>query len=459
MATLGDQAVGSIVKLNVNGVATKFKVIHQGIPSSIYDSSCDGTWLLKTTSQISMNWDSTNNDYENSDVHSYLNTTFINLLDDDIKKCVRQVKIPYRAGYGNSTTVSSGANGLSTKAFLLSPCEVGYYNYVDVKDGAALSIAGTDFISGTFNWWLRSPVILGDSSYSRNTAAYTVENYSGTIYSLESITVTASHSVLPALILEPNLTVDDSGKVIVKSFSGYANIGGVNKEMTGGYVNVGGVWKEIKNMYMNVNGGSTAILPSGYTKVEYLESSGTQYIDTGFKHNQSTRVVADFECFSGSVHPQVFGASGSSYGNSLLFLGYKDLSKFLSYYNGTRIDYEADISGRHTIDANKNIFTLDNETVIASFDSATFTSSFNMYLFAYNNNGTATNLANVRIYSCQIYDNGTLIRDFIPCLNSSGTAGLYDTVNGVFYTNAGSGTFAVGQTVGADGGIWRQMAQ
>lgn len=188
-------------------------------------------------------------------------------------------------------------------------------------------------------------------------------------------------------------------------------------------------------------------LPEGYTELSYIESTGTQYVDTGFKPNQDTRVVADFECFSGSVHPQVFGASGSSYANSLMFLGYKDLSKFLSYYNGTRIDYTADISGRHVIDANKNIFTLDGDYTIASYTIATFTSTQNMFLFAYNNNGSAANLGKTRIYSCQIYDNGIVVRDFIPCINESEKIGLYDAVNGVFYGNAGTGEFVAGDTI------------
>ena len=57
------------------------------------------------------------------------------------------------------------------------------------------------------------------------------------------------------------------------------------------------------------------------------------------------------------------------------------------------------------------------------------------------------NYASMKLYSCKIYNNGTLVRDFVPAKNSSGTIGLYDTVNGACYTNAGSGTFTAGADI------------
>ena len=63
-----------------------------------------------------MKWDSTNNDYGNSDIHAYLNNEFFSLFDTNIQSAIKQVKIPYF----NSSEVKNGANGLSTKVFLLS---------------------------------------------------------------------------------------------------------------------------------------------------------------------------------------------------------------------------------------------------------------------------------------------------------------------------------------------------
>lgn len=124
---LGTKAVGSIVKLKVNGAAKEFIVVHQGKPSSLYDNSCDGTWLLMKDIYESSVWKSGNiNRYESSEIHSYLNSTFLNLFDSSIKDAIKQVKIPYCKDAGSGGTNQSGANGLSCKAFLLSGYEVGW---------------------------------------------------------------------------------------------------------------------------------------------------------------------------------------------------------------------------------------------------------------------------------------------------------------------------------------------
>ena len=124
-AKLGSKAVGSIVKIKVNGTLQEFIVVHQGIPSNIYDKSCDGTWLLMNDIYENRKWSSSkSNDYRNSSINNYLNDTFLNLIDSDIRNIIRQVKIPYRHGKGSDREVNVGADGLSVKIFLLSACEV-----------------------------------------------------------------------------------------------------------------------------------------------------------------------------------------------------------------------------------------------------------------------------------------------------------------------------------------------
>ena len=66
------------------------------------------------------------NNLENSTIQSYLNGTFLNLFDSNIKDAIKQVKIPYRKNGGSGGTNQSGANGLSCKIFLLSGYEVGF---------------------------------------------------------------------------------------------------------------------------------------------------------------------------------------------------------------------------------------------------------------------------------------------------------------------------------------------
>jgi len=74
-ATLSSKAIGSTIKLKVNGSAKDFIVVHQGKPSSVYDDSCNGTWLLMKDIYEKRQWNSSNtNDYANSTIHSYLNS-------------------------------------------------------------------------------------------------------------------------------------------------------------------------------------------------------------------------------------------------------------------------------------------------------------------------------------------------------------------------------------------------
>ena len=216
---LSTKAVGSTVKLTVNGKAREFIVVHQGKPSSVYDESCNGTWLLMKDIYENRVWQSGNiNKYESSDIHTYLNNTFLNLFESNIRDAIKQVKIPYRKNGGSGGTDQSGANGLSAKIFLLSGYEVGWttsdYSYFPV-DGAKLSY----FESGTGTsannkriaklngsaalWWLRSPL-------TYNTY-YVWCVYSGGDYYIYS--ASNSYGIRPALVLPSTLLVSDDGTV------------------------------------------------------------------------------------------------------------------------------------------------------------------------------------------------------------------------------------------------------
>ena len=120
--------VGSSVYLMESGAAVEYMVVNQGIPSgsSLYDSSCNGTWLLrKDVYGTKVQWHtSAVNAYGSSNVHTYLNNTYLNLFDSNTKSLIKQVKIPYANGK-STTTIYSGTNGLSTKIFLLSGYELG----------------------------------------------------------------------------------------------------------------------------------------------------------------------------------------------------------------------------------------------------------------------------------------------------------------------------------------------
>ena len=218
-AKLSTKSVGSIVKLKVNGTLRDFIVVHQGKPSSSYDASCDGTWLLMKDIYETRQWHSSNvNDYANSTIHSYLNSTFLNLFDANIRAQIKQVKIPYRPGSGTSTSINSGANGLSCKIFLLSNIEMGgdpSWSYFP-QDGAKLSYfilgTGTDannkriaYLNGSAtNWWSRSPY-----TYSATLAWYCYSD--GDCGDVSGCSDT--YGIRPALVLPSDLLVSDDGSV------------------------------------------------------------------------------------------------------------------------------------------------------------------------------------------------------------------------------------------------------
>lgn len=163
--------VGALVKMNLQGAPWEWRIVHQGLPGSMYDQSCDGCWLMLENIHSKRVWDSTNNDYKNSDIQAWLQSDFFSMLDSGIQSQVKQVKIPYVNGTGGSP-VASGANGLSCKIFLLSGYEVGFStsDYSDFpRDGAKLSYfdSGTgstannkriaNYNGSATRWCLRSP--------------------------------------------------------------------------------------------------------------------------------------------------------------------------------------------------------------------------------------------------------------------------------------------------------------
>ena len=191
-------------------------------------------------------------------------------------------------------------------------------------------------------------------------------------------------------------------------------------------------------------------LPSGYTQLEYIESNGTQYIDTGFKPNQDTTVVCEVSSYGLSKENQAaFGARTANAGNDRYTFVISSSSKsYRSGFGGTNADFptDFDVSGLLTINKTKNKTTLNGEVSVTNTSSA-FQTPYPIFLFCINTAGSASALSSIKIHACKIYDNGGLVRDFVPCKNASGAVGLYDLVGAKFYANAGSGTFTAGPEI------------
>ena len=216
---IGQMAVGSIVKINENGSPVNYLVVHQGLPSSKYDVSCNGTWVRRQNILQNRRWTTNNvNAYDDSSINTYLNGTFLNVFPEDIRAAIKQVKIPYLP-LGNGSNLISGADGLSCKIFLLSGAEVGFNRntsalyYGQSLDGNELSYfsdsSARDKRIATLNdepspYWLRTP------SDDNTTGVGTVEPDGSADTAPCSWT---DGGVLPAFVLPSNLTVSDDGSV------------------------------------------------------------------------------------------------------------------------------------------------------------------------------------------------------------------------------------------------------
>ena len=213
----GTLAVGSVVKLMEGSTAVEYLVVNQGIPSnsSLYDASCDGTWLLRKDIHSERQWAFSNdNVYTRSAINTWLNGDFFNTLGSIEQASVKQVKIPYCTG-GGDTTINSEANGLSVKVFLLDCYEVGWttsdYSLFNVdgakleyfipSTGSAADNKRTAKLNGREQQWMtRTPV--GDG----NGAEFVVTS-SG---SYDTGLSKTSDGVRPALVLPSNALFDET---------------------------------------------------------------------------------------------------------------------------------------------------------------------------------------------------------------------------------------------------------
>ena len=316
--TLSSKAIGSTIKLKVNGSARNFIVVHQGKPSSVYDDSCNGTWLLMQDIYENRAWHSSNtNDYANSTIHSYLNSTFLNLFESNIKNAIKQVKLPYRKGSGTSTTVTSGSNGLSAKIFLLSATETSFdFSYMPSGEGAELAYfkgcadnssdsKRVAYLNGSAAvWWLRSPFC---GSYSRG--ALCVDS-NGVWFSGYC---SGSYGIRPALILPSTLLVSDDGSVSTntapstpgsisvpssimggtnisiswaKSSDAESNLAGYKVERS---TNGGSSWSQI---YQGTATSTTNNVAFGTTSVMYrVKAYDTEGLESGWRTSSQVTVV------------------------------------------------------------------------------------------------------------------------------------------------------------------------
>ena len=198
----------------------------------------------------------------------------------------------------------------------------------------------------------------------------------------------------------------------------------------------------------------SSVLPSGYTKVEYLQSSGTQYIDTNYAPYK-TKVETTFVSQNNSSNTSGYVVAAHNADNNRYYVVKGDFynNAFVcSDRSNTSIVLGSFDNNRHTVIYNdENNKVLFDGVIKGTVSDLTQQGVRTLYLFAlHNSSNSAQEFLIGKIYNVKITDKdtGNLVRSMVPCIrNNDSTAGMYDLVNGVFYTNQGTGTFTAGAVV------------
>lgn len=190
--------------------------------------------------------------------------------------------------------------------------------------------------------------------------------------------------------------------------------------------------------------------PLPYTELEYIESTGTQWIDTGVMGDSNKKII--FDCSTtGTPSGNVFGAWSQ---NNCLMAEYL-LNKVIVYYNITNnnLSYSpCEANTRYKYDISNSLVNVtrgDGTVLINKSQSGSFNTSTTIYLFARHINRSGDNkpdgISPIKFYSCQIWDGSILIRDYIPVTRKSDSkVCIYDKVSETFFENRGTGEFVAG---------------
>jgi hypothetical protein len=195
---------------------------------------------------------------------------------------------------------------------------------------------------------------------------------------------------------------------------------------------------------------------AAYYEIQYLQSTGTQYIDTGVTAGLGVRVVAEVEWDSTAYNDGVFGATnGSTSPNRDRYFvnvasdstSYVSVGANGSYISpktsavalatGVRYTYD------YTLTASTATLLINGNSAVSQSGTYSFYESRNIFAFAINDKGASSRFANIKLYSLKIYSGDTLVRDFVP-VRSGFDGGLLDKASGTFYTNRGSSAFVLG---------------
>lgn len=190
------------------------------------------------------------------------------------------------------------------------------------------------------------------------------------------------------------------------------------------------------------------VLPDGYTLLEYIESDGTQYIDTGVKPATGLTMALDAAMLGDFGSKNFIGirnASGEAT-NRFGIVVYTSDQKWGGWYGISTVTGGTCSTDRHLFEIGPDGYYEDG-TLVGAITENTFSCSYILPLMAWSNGSGGVVPTPTRLWGCKLYDGDTLIRNFLPVRSSDGTVGAFDSVTGTFYGNAGTGAFTAGPEV------------
>ena len=203
-------------------------------------------------------------------------------------------------------------------------------------------------------------------------------------------------------------------------------------------------------------GTPTPILPSGYTEVEYIENPSMAYINTGFKPNQDTRIVCTMQIVTSTHNGNFCGCGAWNKVNAMRFDYEPRATGTLHISWGTKSSWTVYSTcvgdyNKHTYDWDKNSFYRD-DTLIGSVAYGNFQCTDNFGIFCpieYGITSSQDDYLKGKLFNrFQIYDDGVLVRDYVPVKRDSDNRyGLYDLLNNTFNTSATNVEFVGGNPV------------
>lgn len=199
--------------------------------------------------------------------------------------------------------------------------------------------------------------------------------------------------------------------------------------------------------YMYVYGGKEHV--GKPVELEYIESTGTQYIDTGVIGKTGLEIEIDFEFTEIGTASQIPVGSMKASSNRIYPLS---SGNYVGYGEYVKLPMTAAANERYDIYcklyAGEQTVTVNGTAIYAGLDAATYDSGCSILLFAASNDGIASYHAKTRTRSCKIRENGVLVRDYVPCRQPSGVVCMYDRVSGEYCCNKGAGKFIAGAEIG-----------